>query len=131
MSDSFSMSCLNNLFQPPKISQLVSNSDQIFYLLLQIYIFIFILLIFRLCSDPAVCKELISLRGLDSLVQLVKDGSLRNYNDAVLVACLAVLRRVAHHCGHQVFDSLDARDLIDPKLMDSFLEYSSKQESYV
>ena len=85
----------------------------------------------RLCSDPSVCHQLVTLRGLDSLVALVKDGSLRNYNDAVLVACLAVLRRVAHHCGHGVFDSLDARDLIDPKLMDSFLEYSSKQESYV
>ena len=71
------------------------------------------------------CHQLVSLRGLDSLVALVKDGSLRNYNDAVLVACLAVLRRVAHHCGHGVFDSLDARDLIDPKLMDSFLENSS------
>ena len=77
------------------------------------------------------CRQLLALRGLHSLVGLVKDGALRNYNDAVLVACLAVLRRVAHHCGHDVFDSLDARDLIDPKLMDSFLEYSSKQESYV
>ena len=87
--------------------------------------------LYRLCSDPAVCRDLITLRGLDCLVSLVKDGSLRNYNDAVLVACLAVLRRVAHHCGHHVFDELEARDLIDPKLMDSFLEYSSKQESYV
>ena len=85
----------------------------------------------RLCSDPVVCHELIKLRGLNTLVALVKDGALRNYNDAVLVACLAVLRRVAHHCGHDVFDPLEARDLIDPKLMDSFLEYSSKQESYV
>ena len=85
----------------------------------------------RLCCVAAVCEELIKLRGLDILVALCKDGSLRNYNDAVLVACLAVLRRVANHCGHQVFDELEARDLIDPKLMDSFLEYSSKQESYV
>jgi len=85
----------------------------------------------RLCCVPAVCEELINLRGLDILVALCKDGSLRNFNDAVLVACLAVLRRVANHCGHQVFDELEARDLIDPKLMDSFLEYSSKQESYV
>ena len=85
----------------------------------------------RLCSDPAVCQDLTSLGGLRSLVCLVKDGELRNYNDAVLVACLAVLRRVAHHSGHHVFDDLEARDLIDPKLMDSFLEYSSKQESYV
>ena len=85
----------------------------------------------RLCSDPAVCRDLTELRGLESLVALVKDGALRNFNDAVLVACLAVLRRVAHHCGHHVFDHLDARDLIDPKLMDSFMEYSSKQESYV
>jgi len=85
----------------------------------------------RLCCVAAVCEELIKLRGLHILVSLCKDGSLRNYNDAVLVACLAVLRRVANHCGHQVFDELEARDLIDPKLMDSFLEYSSKQESYV
>jgi hypothetical protein len=71
------------------------------------------------------------MRGLAPLVRLCKEADSRNYNDAVLVACLAVLRRVANHCGHGVFDNLKARDLIDPKLMDSFLEYSSKQESYV
>ena len=80
---------------------------------------------------PSVCHDLIALRGLSPLVRLCKEAASRNYNDAVLVACLAVLRRVANHCGHGVFDSLKARDLIDPKLMDSFLEYSSKQESYV
>jgi len=85
----------------------------------------------RLCTDPALCQELISLQGVEMLVTLCKDGNLRNYNDAVLVACLAVLRRVATHCGVEVFEVMEARDLIEPKLVDSFLEYSSKQESYV
>lgn len=85
----------------------------------------------RLCTDPALCEELISLQGVEMLVNLCKDGNLRNYNDAVLVASLAVLRRVATHCGLEVFEAVEARDLIEPKLVDSFLEYSSKQESYV
>ena len=95
------------------------------------YVLVLTLSSARLCCVPSVCQELISLRGLAPLVRLCKEAGRRNYNDAVLVACLAVLRRVANHCGHAVFDSLQARDLIDPKLMDSFLEYSSKQESYV
>ena len=85
----------------------------------------------RLCTEPALCEELISLKGVDLLVSLCKDGLRRNYNDAVLVACLAVLRRVATHTGTEVFNILEATDLIEPKLVDSFLEYSSKQESYV
>ena len=84
-----------------------------------------------MCCVHAVCQQLIAMRGLAPLVRLCKEAASRNYNDAVLVACLAVLRRVANHCGNGVFDNLQARDLIDPKLMDSFLEYSSKQESYV
>ena len=89
------------------------------------------ILVCRLCNDPSRCEELISLKGVEILVNLCKDGNLRNYNDAVLVACLAVLRRVATHCGSNAFDPVEARDLIEPKLVDSFLEYSSKQESYV
>ncbi len=30
-----------------------------------------------------------------------------------------------------MFEQLDASDLVRPKLVDSFLEYSAKQESYV
>lgn len=85
----------------------------------------------RLCSAPAVCQSLISLHGLSPFIKLCKDASLRNYSDEVLVACLAVIRRVAHHAGDQVFEELGARDLIDHNLVDSFMEYSAKQESYV
>ena len=75
---------------------------------------------------------------MDRLVQLCKDPSERNYSDAVLVAALAVLRRLKNSLEAEnfdlrpVFEQLDASDLIQPKLVDSFMEYSaSKQESYV
>lgn len=89
----------------------------------------------RLCNSPEVCMEVIQLGGIDRLVELCKDTSERNYSDAVLVACLAVLRRLKANLNNPemkaVFDDLNASDLIQPKLVDSFLEYSVKQESYV
>ena len=93
----------------------------------------------RLCNDPAVCHDIIATSGsVDRLVQLCKDPSERNYSDAVLVACLAVLRRLKNNLEAEnidmrpVFEELNASDLLQPKLVDSFMEYSSnKQESYV
>ena len=40
------------------------------------------------------CAELVRLGGLSRLLELCKEPMERNYSDAVLVACLAVLRRV-------------------------------------
>ncbi len=89
----------------------------------------------RLCMDPQVCFDVLRLGGADRLVELCKDPVERNYSDAVLVACLAVLRRMKNNLDNKdvslVFEQLDASDLVRPKLVDSFLEYSAKQESYV
>jgi hypothetical protein len=110
---------------------------------------------FRLCNDSTVCRDLLRLGGIDRLVELCKHPAERNYSDAVLVACLAVLRRVKHNLeskmredsedddGHRnrvsedfrnlslILDQLDATDLVQPKLVDSFVEYSSSKHSYV
>lgn len=48
----------------------------------------------RLCNDPIVCRDLIRLGGADRLVELCKNQEKRNHSDAILVACLAVLRRL-------------------------------------
>ena len=94
----------------------------------------------RLCNDPTVCRNVVRLGGVDRLVELCKDAAERNYSDAILVACLAVLRRLNSNLKSDdraedldvVLKSLHAVDLVKPKLMDSFLEHSAnKQESYV
>lgn len=94
----------------------------------------------RLCNDPLVCRNLVHLGGVDRLVELCKKPSERNYSDAILVGCLAVLRRLNTNLGGEnggdfdaVMKSLNAADLIMPRLMDSFMEHSTnnKQESYV
>ena len=110
---------------------------------------------FRLCNDSTVCRDLLRLGGIDRLVELCKHPAERNYSDAVLVACLAVLRRVKHNLESKmredsedddgnrnrvsedfrnlslILDQLDATDLVQPKLVDSFVEYSSSKHSYV
>ena len=52
---------------------------------------------FRLCIDTSVCNELLRLGGLTRLLELCKEPMERNYSDAVLVACLAVVRRVRNN----------------------------------
>lgn len=85
----------------------------------------------RLCSDAAVSEQVIALQGVQRLVQLCKDEKERNQSDAVLVACLAALRKIATACGFEEFKDLDAMELVKPRLLDTFLIYSSRQESYV
>ena len=89
----------------------------------------------RLCNDPTVCRDVLRLGGIDRLVELCKDPDQRGASDAVLVACLAVLRRLKTNLGAEVggvLCSLKADDLVRPKLVDSFVEHSAaKQESYV
>ena len=48
----------------------------------------------RLCNDSTVCRDLVRLGGADRLVELCKQSEKRNHSDAILVACLAVLRRL-------------------------------------
>lgn len=99
------------------------------------YYFFASLLSRRLCNDPQVCYDVIRLGGVDRLVDLCKHPVERNYSDAVLIASLAVLRRLRNNVQDVdlglIFDHLNASDLVQPKLVDSFLEYSSKHESYV
>ena len=91
----------------------------------------------RLCNDAQVCYDVIRSGGADRLVELCRDPSERNYSDAVLVAALAVLRRLKSNLDTEDFslvfyDQLEAGDLIKPKFVDSFVEFSSsKHESYV
>ena len=91
----------------------------------------------RLCNDTQVCYDVIRSGGADRLVELCRDAGERNHSDAVLVAALAVLRRLKNNLDTEDFslvfyDQLEAADLVRPKLVDSFLEYStSKHESYV
>lgn len=97
------------------------------------------LLFFRLCNSTKVCRDLIRLNGIDRLVELCRNPTERNYSDAVLVSCLAVLRRLNANLDDeqnalelkQILNQLKADDLVRPNLVDSFMEYSSKQESYV
>jgi hypothetical protein len=75
------------------------------------------------------------LGGLSRLVELCKEPMERNYSDAVLVACLAVIRRIRNVSSNsdvsRMLDETEAADLVRPKMAESFLEHSAKQESYV
>ena len=98
----------------------------------------FLSFISRLCNSTKVCRDLIRLNGVDRLVELCQNPSERNYSDAVLVSCLAVLRRLNANLESEqnaelktILKQLKADDLVKPNLVDSFVEYSAKQESYV
>ena len=91
---------------------------------------------FRLCNSPKVCRDLIRLSGVDRLVELCQKPCERNFSDAVLVSCLAVLRRLNANLEHneelqRILHQLKANDLVRTNLVDSFMEYSTKQESLV
>ena len=43
----------------------------------------------------------------------------------------ATLRKIASACGNDVFRDGNGLDLVEPRLLESFLLCSSKQESYV
>ncbi|XP_042873242.1 protein inscuteable homolog [Penaeus japonicus] len=85
----------------------------------------------RLCGDGDVARKVAQQGGAERLVQLCKDEGERNQSDAVLVACLAALRKMASSLGSDELRDMDAAELVEPRLLDSFLIYSSRQESYV
>jgi hypothetical protein len=85
----------------------------------------------RLCNDPLLAEQVVKLDGLARLVELCKDESARVGSDGVLVACLSAVRKVAAACGKRPFLRLDAAELVEPRLLDSFLIFSSKGESFV
>ncbi|XP_050727211.1 protein inscuteable homolog isoform X2 [Eriocheir sinensis] len=85
----------------------------------------------RLCREASVARQVAKQGGAERLVQLCKDERERNHSDAVLVACLAALRKMSSSLGAEGLQGIDAAELVEPRLLDSFLIYSSRQESFV
>lgn len=85
----------------------------------------------RLCVRAAVAREVVERGGAWRLVRLCKDEVERNHSDSVLVACLAALRKMAAVLGPEELREMGAAELVEPRLLDSFLIYSSRQESFV
>ena len=86
---------------------------------------------FRLCNDSHLAKEVVKLKGLGRLVELCKNENARVSSDGVLVACLAAVRKISSVVGYSHFQQLDAAELVEPRLLDSFLIFSSRNESFV
>uniref|UniRef100_A0A2K6DN24 INSC spindle orientation adaptor protein n=2 Tax=Macaca nemestrina TaxID=9545 RepID=A0A2K6DN24_MACNE len=84
----------------------------------------------RLSRDPDVAREAVRLSCMSRLIKLCRSPSERNSSDAVLVACLAALRRLAGVCPEGLQDS-DFQQLVQPRLVDSFLLCSNMEESFV
>ncbi|XP_070543128.1 protein inscuteable homolog isoform X3 [Ptychodera flava] len=70
-------------------------------------------------------------KGIPRLVQLCKDHRERNSSDSVLVACLAALRKLYSMLGNTAFDPEDTVQLIQPRLLDSYLYCTSMEETFV
>lgn len=87
----------------------------------------------RLCTDPSLAEQVVLGGGVSRLVALCKDDAARVGSDGVLVACLAAVRKIAAVCADsaRIFGDLDASELVEPRLLDSFLIFSSKNESFV
>lgn len=85
----------------------------------------------RLGGHRSTAKIVYKLNGLNKLVQLCKDAKQRHFSDTVLLASLAAIKRLAQSLGRTPFKELNATDLIDMKLQDSFAQYSARYESLV
>ncbi|XP_031756234.1 protein inscuteable homolog [Xenopus tropicalis] len=84
----------------------------------------------RLFRDPGVALSAIKLNCIPRLIKLCRSPDQRNNSDAVLVACLAALRRLATMYPEGLEDS-DFKQLVKPRLVDSFLLCSNMEESFV
>ncbi|CAG9865301.1 unnamed protein product [Phyllotreta striolata] len=85
----------------------------------------------RLCGEKEAARQVVELGGVEKLVKMCREKDERFDSDAVLVAALATLRKIVDACGSDVLSAQDAQELVEPKLLDSFLAYSSQNESYV
>lgn len=85
----------------------------------------------RLAAHKSTAKIIFKLNGVHRLVHLCQDARQRNYSDTVLLACIAALKRISQSIGRSPFKELNALDLIDQKLKDSFAQYSHQKESLV
>ena len=80
----------------------------------------------RLCVEPEPRRILEQRGGVEQALHLVQDPAARNWSDPILVACLALLRRIKpwlHISTHPV--------VLNLPLVDSFKELSTEHESYV
>ncbi|XP_072128627.1 protein inscuteable homolog isoform X1 [Mobula birostris] len=84
----------------------------------------------RLSRQPIVTDIATSLNCVPRLIELCRYPSERNNSDSVLMACLAVLRKLAAS-SPQCFEDSDYQQLIKPRLVDSFLLCSNMEESFV
>ncbi|KAI8772793.1 protein inscuteable [Biomphalaria glabrata] len=85
----------------------------------------------RLCQDTRHTFKVIKQKGIPRFVELCRDSQARNNSDAVLVACLAALRKVCALYGRDGISNLDYQQLVTPQLMDSFLMCSHSDENFV
>ena len=83
----------------------------------------------RLCTTASWCSRLVSLGGVERAVSLCQSPAARGHSDAVLLAGLALLRRVATHIQ---LDHVQ-ENLLNQSLVDSFRELATSptHESYV
>ncbi|KAM3919631.1 protein inscuteable homolog [Leptodactylus fuscus] len=84
----------------------------------------------RLCRDPDIAQSAIKHDCIPRLIALCRHPEERFSSDAVLVACLAALRRLAIAFPEGIDDS-DLQQLVKPRLVDSFLLCSNMEESFV
>ncbi|XP_018325698.1 protein inscuteable homolog [Agrilus planipennis] len=85
----------------------------------------------RLSGNKKAAEQLVEQGGISKLANLCRDKEKRYDSDAVLVAALATLRKVAEICGTATIGDEDLQELVQPRLLDSFLTYSAQNESYV
>ncbi|KAK7497200.1 hypothetical protein BaRGS_00011494 [Batillaria attramentaria] len=85
----------------------------------------------RLCHSGSHTEKIIQSKALPRLVELCRHADARNKSDAVLVACLAALRKICSVCGTDQIRPLDLKQLVQPQLMDSFLICSNTDENFV
>ncbi|XP_075043506.1 protein inscuteable homolog [Mixophyes fleayi] len=84
----------------------------------------------RLCRHPDIAQAAIKHKCIPRLITLCRHPEERQSSDAVLVACLAALRRLAISYPEGI-DNADLQQLVKPRLVDSFLLCSNMEESFV
>ena len=80
----------------------------------------------RICVDPETCRIMEDHGGVKRALQLCQDPGSRNWSDPVLVACLALLRRISTSLKLNIHP-----DVLNKSLVNSFRELSTTHESYV
>ena len=85
----------------------------------------------RLSNDRSIARLIDRLNGVQRLIQLCKEAKERNFSDTVLLAAIVCIRKIGQTIGKSVFRHLEALDLIEPKVNETFLLYSEKNETIV